>query len=72
MFTGMRMECGHLRDFRFIPAACLQDQHPKAVPGQISSKRSAARAGADNDEIVLCSVLFRVKGRVSQLNEDET
>ncbi len=54
MFAGVRMERRNLCDLRRIPAACFQDKHAKAVLCQIASKRSAARAGADDDEIVLC------------------
>src|SRR5262245_28347292 len=70
MFAGVRMERWNFCDFRRIPVARLQDKHAKAVLGQISSKRPAACSGADDDEIVLCWLLFQVKSRVSQWNED--
>lgn len=54
MFAGVRMERRNLCDLRRIPSACFQDKHAKTVLCQIGSKRSAARAGADDDEIVLC------------------
>ena len=44
------------RDHRVVngAAAYFQDKHAKTILRQIGSKRSAARAGADDDEIVLC------------------
>jgi hypothetical protein len=54
MFAGVQMECRNLCDLGRVPATCFQDKHAKTVLCQIRSKRSAARAGPDDDEIVLC------------------
>lgn len=54
MFACVGMECWNLCNFWRIPAARLKDKHAKPVLCQISSKRSAARSRADDDEIVLC------------------
>ena len=70
MFASMRMKRGNLRYFRRVPFTRLQNKHTKAILCEVSSKRSAARARADNDEVVLRCFLFWVKSRVSQLNED--
>ncbi len=66
MLAGVRMERRNLRNLRRIPPACLEDKHAKTILCQICSKRTAARAGADDDEIVLCGLLFGVKSGVSQ------
>src|SRR5881227_3780022 len=70
VFAGVRMKRGNLRDFWRIPSARLEDKNSKAILGKVKGERSAAGAGADDDEVGLCCLLFWVKSGVSHLSED--
>ena len=72
MLAGVRVKSGNLCHLRRIPSACFQDQNPKTILGEVTGERSAARAGADNNEVVLSGLLFWMERGVVHFNQDTT
>ncbi len=61
MLAGMGVKSRNLRDFWRIPAASFQKKDPKAILDQIAGERPAARAGADDNKVVVRGLLFWMK-----------
>ena len=72
MLAGVRVKGRNLRHLGRIPSACFQDQNPKTISGKIAGKRRTACAGADDDEVVLRSLLFWMERSVVHFNQDTT